>query len=233
MSLSPDIKNTKMLLTIPASLTYRTKQAMVYHTLREAIMQVHIEPGAHLVIDDIAKQLQVSPIPVREALQLLQSERLVEHRAHIGAVVAPITSESTREIFALLEALESATFRLAIEHVTATDLTHLTALNESMAAGAGDHEKWMSANLEFHRACAEIARMPRALDMLARVSGDWERLRRHCYHQAGTPDTAAAHRDHRALIKALGTKDGARLEVLVREHNRNSLNFYLKSSTKA
>lgn len=214
-------------LLIPKGQTYQTKQALVYHTLRDAIMQVRLEPGERLVIDDIAKQLDVSPIPVREALQLLQSERLVEHRAHVGAVVAPITPESTREIFALLEAIESATFRVAVEHVTPADVTHLTALNEALAAVSGDHEKWMAANLDFHRACAEIARMPRALDLLTRVSGEWERLRRHCYRHAGTPDSTAAYREHQALIQALGAKDSARLEALVRDHNRNALKFYL------
>ena len=207
--------------------SFQTKQALVYHTLRDAIMQSRLEPGERLVIDDIAKKLDVSPIPVREALQLLQSERLVEHKPHIGAVVSSITPESTREIFVLLEALESATFRVAVEHVTDADIKALTLLTERMEALADHQEKWIEMNMKFHRTCAEIARMPRALEMLARVSGEWERLRRHCYLHAGKPDTAAAHREHRALVEALAQKDVARLELLVREHNRSALAFYL------
>jgi DNA-binding GntR family transcriptional regulator len=212
----------------PKGQSFQTKQALVYHTLREAIMQVRLEPGERLVIDDIAKRLDVSPIPVREALQLLQSERLVEHKAHIGAVVSPITPESTREIFAILEALELATFRLALEYVTDADIKELMWLTERMEAVADNQEKWIELNLRFHRACAEIARMPRALEMLARISGEWERLRRHCYLRAGRPDTAAAHREHQALVNALAAKDEPTLERLVREHNRSAMAFYLK-----
>ena len=214
-------------LILPKGQSFQTKQALVYHTLRDAIMQGRLEPGERLVIDDIAKKLEVSPIPVREALQLLQSERLVEHKAHIGAVVSPITPESTREIFTLLEALESATFRVAIEHVTDADIKELTVLTERMEAQSENHEKWIELNLRFHRTCAQIARMPRAMEMLIRVSGEWERLRRHCYLHAGKPDTVAAHREHRALVEALAKKDGPRLESLVREHNRSALAFYL------
>lgn len=214
-------------LTPPKGRSFQTKQALVYHTLRDAIMHVRLEPGERLVIDEIAKRLEVSPIPVREALQLLQSERLVEHKAHIGAVVSPITPDSTREIFALLEALENATFRLAVEHVTDADIKELGRLIERMEAVADHQEKWSELNLRFHRACAEIARMPRALEMLARVSGEWERLRRHCYLHAGRPDIAAAHREHRALVEALAARDLPLLENLVREHHRSALDFYL------
>lgn len=214
-------------LLVAKGQSFQTKQALVYHTLRDAIMQARLEPGERLVIDDIAKQLDVSPIPVREALQLLQSERLVEHKAHVGAVVTPITPESTREIFTLLEALESAIFRIAVEHVTPAEIKELAQLNDRMEAAAGNNEKWMELNLRFHRACAEIARMPRALELLTRVSGEWERLRRHCYRHAGSPDTAAAMREHRALVEALAAKDAARLDGLVRQHNRSALAFYL------
>src|ERR1700759_1159837 len=93
-------------LTPPSGRTFQTKQAMVYHTLREAIVQARRQPGERLIIDDLASQLAVSSIPVREALQLLQAERLVEQRPHVGAVVASITPDAVREIFALLECLE-------------------------------------------------------------------------------------------------------------------------------
>ena len=53
---------------------HRTKQEFVYRTLRAAIIRCELPPGERLVIDDLARQLAVSAIPVREALQLLQSE---------------------------------------------------------------------------------------------------------------------------------------------------------------
>jgi DNA-binding GntR family transcriptional regulator len=82
---------------------FQTKQEVVYQTLRTAITHCEIKPGERLVIEEIAQQLNVSPIPVREALQLLQSERLIEAIPHGGATVAPISQASVAEIFTLME----------------------------------------------------------------------------------------------------------------------------------
>jgi DNA-binding GntR family transcriptional regulator len=216
-------------LTPPSGRAFQTKQAMVYHTLREAIVQTRLQPGERLVIDDLAAQLAVSSIPVREALQLLQAERLVEQKPHVGAVVAAITPDSAREIFALLECLEQAVFRGAIEYATPGDLATLTALVERMAGAANDG-RWLELNRRFHRTIAEIARMPRALDLLDRVCDDWERLRRHRFRDVGHPDTSAAEREHRAMISALAERSAPRLEALVRQHNRAALAFYLEAA---
>ena len=206
--------------------SFTTKQALVYHTLREAIMHARLEPGERLVIDAIAKRLKVSPSPVREALQLLQSERLVEHQAHVGAVVAALSAADAQEIFALLEALETVVFTAAVVHVSPPQLAVLTALVERMEK-AGDDRRWMELNQRFHRTVAEIARMPRALELLDRVTGEWERLRRYHFRAVAHPDTAIADLEHRAMIAALAARQVAALESLVRTHNRSALAHYL------
>jgi DNA-binding GntR family transcriptional regulator len=211
--------------------TFQTKQAMVYESLREAIMQSRLPPGERLVIDDIAAKFAVSAIPVREALQLLQAERLVEQRPHVGAVVAPLTINDAREIFALLGGLEMAVCAGAIENATGEDVAVLDELVGKME-NVSDDGRWIELNQRFHRAFAEIARMPRAVEMLARVSGEWERLRRHCFAEVGRPDNATADREHRAMLQALARKDGAGLEELVRAHNRDALAFYLAAAAR-
>lgn len=220
------------LLQPPVGQSYQTKQALVYHTLRDAIMQARLLPGERLVIDDIAKRLHVSTIPVREALQLLQSERLVEHKAHIGAVVTPIGPEAMHEVFALLEALESAVARAAVERVCPADIATLQSLAQAMEEES-DHSRWIERNARFHRAISEIAAMPRAKEMLDRVAGDWERLRRWRFANAGVPDAAVSHREHRVMITALGARDAEGLEQVVRQHNRGALAYYLAHQPSA
>jgi DNA-binding GntR family transcriptional regulator len=85
---------------------HRTKQEFVYRTLREAIVRCELRPGERLIIDELAQRLQVSAIPVREALQLLQAESLVVTVPHVGATVAPISSASIVDVFTVLEGLE-------------------------------------------------------------------------------------------------------------------------------
>ena len=101
----------------------RTKQEFVYRTLRSAIMRCEIAPGERLVIDDLARKLEVSIIPVREALQLLQSEGLILNVPHVGATVAPITRESILDVFTLLEGLEIMATRLVAERGSYTAIS--------------------------------------------------------------------------------------------------------------
>ena len=71
-----------------------TKQQYVYATLRDAIILCELRPGERLVIDDLARRLDISIIPVREALRQLEAEGLVLNVAHVGATVAPISRQS-------------------------------------------------------------------------------------------------------------------------------------------
>ena len=92
-------------LAPPPEQSYRTKSELVYATLRSAIMRCDLEPGTRLIIDDISESLGVSHIPVREALNPLQSEGLVTVVPHSGATVAPVSPGDVVEIFSIMEGL--------------------------------------------------------------------------------------------------------------------------------
>lgn len=219
-------------LQTAATPMFQTKLAFVSHALREAILDGRMAPGTRLVIDDLAKRLSVSAIPVREALQILQSERLVAIKPHIGAVVTGVEPDAIREIFALLEGIEMATFRLAAETATAADFLELTELVKAMEATADDLS-WAALNVRFHAMVPRIARMPRAEEALARVTADWERLRRWTFREHPRPDATPANQEHRAMIEALRQGDIHALESLVRQHNRQALAHYINAFPKA
>lgn len=207
--------------------TFQTKQAQAYAAIRDAIAKVRLKPGDRLVIDDLAKTLGMSAIPVREALQMLQSERLVDIKPHTGAVVAPITPSAVAEVFALMEALETAAARAAVPRVVTADLELLRDLHQQMEAIArktGD--RWADLNREFHLAFGRIAGQPLTCELLARVTSEWDRLRRLRYGDRAGADAVQAGREHAAMIKALEKQDVDALEKLVRDHNRGALKLY-------
>src|SRR5918995_2386789 len=113
-------------------MSHLTKQAFVYKTLRDAIIRCELEPGERLIIDDLARRYEVSIIPVREALRLLQSEGLVVSVAHVGATVAPISRDSVLEVFTLLEGLEVVAARTAAERADAAELDRLATIVAGM-----------------------------------------------------------------------------------------------------
>ena len=110
-----------MTTALPSATRFRTKQEFVYRTLRDEIMSCTLAPDQRLVIDDLARRLEVSAIPVREALQLLQSEGLVQNIPHVGATVSPLSRESIDEVFTVMEGLEIVATRGAAQRMTPED----------------------------------------------------------------------------------------------------------------
>src|SRR6266545_1153305 len=137
-----------MRLAVPKGAQPRTKGEFVYRTLRDAIVKCELSPGERLVIDDLARKLAVSAIPVREALQLLQSEGLAVNVPHVGATVAPISKESILEVFTVMEGLEIVATRTAAQRASGGDLEALGDIVHAMdgALADGMTEQWADMN---------------------------------------------------------------------------------------
>lgn len=206
----------------------QTKQQFVYQTLREAIMKIELQPGQRLVIEDIAQQLGVSPIPVREALQLLQSERLVRNVPHVGAVVAGISRDSIVETFTVMEGLETVGTRAATERCTSQDLNLLRGLIDKMDATleANDAEAWGEFNTQFHLTAARIAGMPLLQEMTERAFGQWDRIRRYYFRGVMLQRVGESQHQHKQIVEAMSNKDYGELEEIVKLHNQSALKAY-------
>ena len=87
---------------------FLTKQELAHRHLRKQILEGKAKPGERIIIDSLASELGMSPIPVREAISQLAREGLLTLRPHAGAIVSDIPAEAIEEIFALLESLEIA-----------------------------------------------------------------------------------------------------------------------------
>jgi DNA-binding GntR family transcriptional regulator len=215
---------------------YRTKQEFVYRTLRDAIMKCELPPRQRLVIEDLARELQVSAIPVREALKLLQSEGLVTNVPHTGSTVSAIARDSITEIFGLLEGLELVATRKAAEQMTAEDAAGLEATVREMddALLDGRHEDWADLNSKFHLGISRLSGMPLLYEMMERVMAHWDRLRR-CYFDGVLSNRMEqAQEEHRALLRVMKTRDLMQLEQAVKQHNQGALVAYaeyLRAST--
>lgn len=205
----------------------RTKQAMVYDALRGAIMRTELPPGQRLVIDDISRQLGVSQIPVREALQLLQSERLVTNVPHIGATVASISLSDLTEVFLLMEGLERAALEAAIARAPDAFPDILEPLVGRMddAVAEDDGNAWAELNSEFHREIAAAANMPLLYGMTRRTLDQWDRIRR--YFNILNKRLPRAQDQHHAILDALHRRDLDALRQLSHEHNREPLAAYV------
>lgn len=207
---------------------FRTKQEYVYQALRGAIMTGELPPGQRLVIDDIARRLEVSAIPIREALQSLQAEGLVVSAPHVGATVTSVSQDEIHEVFSIMEGLEMVAVREAARRLTPEQGEAVAAIVAEMdrLVEKREYESWAAANGNLHRTIGEIAAMPLLVEMTDRALSRWERLRRHYFQGVLVPRVEQAQREHRELLGALLEHDADLAERVVRAHNHNARTAY-------
>ena len=81
---------------------FRSKNEVVYDLLHQAIIRGDYKPGERIVIDELASRLDVSQIPIREALRQLEADGFVTNEPYVGVTVTGISADFIFEIFALL-----------------------------------------------------------------------------------------------------------------------------------
>jgi DNA-binding GntR family transcriptional regulator len=209
---------------------YRTKQELVYRTLRDAILTCELAPEQRLVIDDIARRLSVSTIPVREALQMLQSEGLVTMVPHVGAAVAPLSRESVVDVFSVLEGLQVVAGRIAATEATEDELKGLSDLVGEMdrAIEDGVYDGWADLNTRFHARIGAIPGLTLLRQSNEQALDRWDRVRRFFYNGVLSHRVADAQREHHELMAALAAHDGAAAADTMLRHYRHALEAYLQ-----
>jgi DNA-binding GntR family transcriptional regulator len=100
---------------------HRTLAERAFATLHEAIVTGVLAPGERLPIEELAEVLEMSPMPIREALRLLDSVGLVENVPHRGARVTELSIDDLREVYEARLALEPLAVRHAAENFTDAD----------------------------------------------------------------------------------------------------------------
>lgn len=198
---------------LPSSLDHRrtnaptTLKAHVYNTLRQAIVSGRYKPGSRLNESQLAREFNISRIPIREALMQLQEHGLVMNHERRGMFVTELEEEAVQQINSVRIVLEAEAIRLARAKMTRQIAAHLTGLVVRME-NLDDSSEMDSAalDLEFHRTIWEAAGNPylsRTLDSLSTVLFAHTALENSC-----TDSSRWRLNHHRRLLEVvLGTSD--------------------------
>ena len=100
---------------------HRTLAEKAFGTLHTAIITGRLRPGARLPIEELAELLEMSPMPIREALRRLDAAGLVDNIPHRGARVTELSITDLEEVYEARLALETLAIRRAAERFTAED----------------------------------------------------------------------------------------------------------------
>src|SRR3954454_10917012 len=129
----------------PRPVAQKSVVELVIDEVRRAILEGSLAPGAPVSIAELSSRLEVSHIPVREALRRLEGEGLIELRRSRSAVVAPLSRKDFEDIFHLRGVLEADSYARAVKLWTAEDLDELDAAYQALAIRPGDDVESVSA----------------------------------------------------------------------------------------
>lgn len=154
----------------------RTLATHLVETIRENIITQVYAPGRALREMELAKQFEVSRIPLREALRQLEAEGYVEIQPYRGAIVTPITADDGVEIAEMRSALLQLAVRRTLPRLSDADLQHLTDLLAAMEIEPDGH-RWGALISEFQALLFNAPERPRLMRLLAALQMQSRRYR--------------------------------------------------------
>ncbi len=191
---------------------------VAYERIKDAIQHGMLQPGEPLSEPRLSKLLGISRTPVREALQVLAQEGLVQVIPGRAVTVAAPSMQETLSIIQIRSIVEPEVARLAAEAITAAELESLwqVLLEMEAAVRRGDRQAWSMADTRFHQlisdACPNQLLGELAIQMRNRVSFI-------PLDAQSSPDRlAACTAEHRLIVDAMARRDAHSAEQATRDH---------------
>lgn len=203
----------------------QNKTQHVYNFLMESIVDGSLPAGSSINIATLAKQLDVSLIPTREALRRLESEGLVEFLFHRGVRVTSMTSETYREIMQTEAVLEGLAVGLAAPHISAEQLARARQVNTQMneALLAQEFHAYHLASMEFHSILREPCPNTHLREMLDRGQQRIAAVRASVIGYRGTISERLSSEHEHLLTRLEEGASTAEIERLMRDHREGTI----------
>jgi len=185
----------------------------VTEALRARIFGGRVAPGDRLVVASIAEELEVSTMPVREALKALERDGLAEGRPGFGYRVVRLSEERVEGLRYLRKAVECQTARLCAVRATPVEIAELQALAREADAfldDAGSSTRPVPAERTLHLRVAQIAGVRELTDTLVRVLN--------VVGLATSDDETLWINTHEELVADIASGDPDRAEGAMRDH---------------
>lgn len=206
-------------MPIPSHFPIMVRQSArerVFSQLQKWIIDGTFHPGEKLNDADLAASLGVSRTPVREALQLLQNQGLVEMLPSKETRVASTEDMEPSKLFPPIGALLGCAAEIAADFIDATTIDELRGINARFAAAVekGESHKALEFDEQFHHRILEIANNPY-------IDSVYSILQAHCrrlYYLMSIVPAHSSIKEHAGIINALAERDKTSAGVLMRKN---------------
>jgi len=204
----------------------------VFRTLRSAIVTMRLKPGEALSEQDIARRLDVSRQPVREAFIKLSDDGLLRVLPQRGTFVMKISTAAVTNARFVREAVECAIAREAAHRIDVDDVAELKSLlaEQRKAAKADNPEAFFVLDEEFHRSIAAASGCSYAWKVIESAKAQMDRVRFLSLPEA----TPMRHliTQHKAILDGIAAKDGAAAAKAMQGHLREILSSLPRLAAK-
>ncbi|MCL5935254.1 MAG: GntR family transcriptional regulator, partial [Firmicutes bacterium] len=189
--------------------------------LRNAILSGVLEPGQRLLQDELAAEMSVGHMPVREALLRLEAESLVNFHTYKGFTVASFTLDDLKEIYFLRGLLEGAACRLAAKNLSDKELDELEGLCKKMERCLSDQDftEMPKYNASFHEIIYSAAKSPRLYKMIVKL---WNSFLKSSFSFL-TLRAPVMVDEHKAIYQALRSRNPEEAKSRIQDHIASAL----------
>lgn len=204
----------------------RSAEEAVTEALREAIHHGDLKPGQRLSQAELAEQMGVSRIPLRDALRKLEGEALVVLDGRRGTWVSSLSVAAIKEMYEIRILLEERCTIYAVENMSDQDLEEILALFDKMDKAEADPEnRGFSTRRDFYARFYECANRPMMRDQILLIRDNVSR-----YHRV--KDHNHAHDDHVKFRQAITSRDAEGAAQILKKHlgeARDDLLMYMET----
>ncbi len=203
--------------------TPQTVTARVRERIRAAILSGELPAGSRLDQAQLAADLHVSLVPVREALKTMDSEGFIKIIPRRGAFVADISAKDVEDLYAARQLLEGQTAAQAVTSLTDSHLATLHALMQQMISELDRHDypAFMISNRQFHFTIYTACDNPYLTNMITTL---WDMAERYRFqyvlrHERGQ----VIQSEHQVILDACRARNAAHLRDAITHHLQRTL----------
>lgn len=189
--------------------------------LAQRILDGELPPGARIKQDELARELQSSRIPVREALRILAARGLVTLRSNSGAWVSRMSREDLEVSYKIRERLEPLLLAESLPGLTDEQVTRMRELQDQIES-TDDVERFLVLDRELHWTSYAGHRAPQLADIIERLWDTTQHYRRAFTRLAGSRLAWVINAEHRLLIEAVAARDVEGAGMVLTQHIRRT-----------
>ncbi len=184
--------------------------------LRQAIITGDLPPKSRLIEPELARQLNVSRTPLREAIRQLEAEGFVTTVPRVGCSVSEITPQDAADLYAIRTVIEGLAARQAAENPNPAKREALEKILSELASRTADYRQYHEISGRFHDIIVELSGNRRLQGIYHSLAQHVSRMRTLSLAVRGRPEISL--RGHRRIAAAILRGRGAEAERAMRAH---------------